>query len=54
MENRQRDLAQYRLEKAKENLDSSLLNLENNKFAPSINRSRTSAGQPVTSCVADT
>lgn len=39
MEKRQLDLSRYRMEKAKEDLDSSKLNLENKKFSPSINRS---------------
>lgn len=39
MEKRQRDLSRYRIEKAKEDLESSKLNMDNKKFSPSINRS---------------
>jgi uncharacterized protein (UPF0332 family) len=39
MEKRQRDLAAYRLDKAKDDLETDEINLTNNKFAQSINRS---------------
>lgn len=39
MEKRQLDLSNYRMEKAKEDLNSSKLNLDHKKFATSINRS---------------
>jgi uncharacterized protein (UPF0332 family) len=39
MEERQRDLSRYRMEKAKDDLGVSKLNLDNKKFSQSINRS---------------
>ncbi|MCP5107131.1 MAG: HEPN domain-containing protein [bacterium] len=39
MGKRQLDLSHYRMEKAKEDLSSSKLNLDDKKFSPSINRS---------------
>lgn len=39
MEKRQLDLSHYRMEKAREDLSSSKLNLDNKKFSTSINRS---------------
>ncbi len=39
MEKRQRDLSKYRIEKAKDELDTADLIFKNNKFSQSINRS---------------
>ncbi len=39
MENRLRDLSKYRIEKAKDDLETSEIMLENNKYSQSINRS---------------
>jgi uncharacterized protein (UPF0332 family) len=39
MEKRQLDLSAYRLDKAKDDLETADLNLKNNKFSQSINRS---------------
>jgi len=39
MENRQLDLCRYRIDKAKDDLKVSKLNLENKSFSQSINRS---------------
>lgn len=39
MEKRQLDLSAYRLDKARDDLETARINLENNKFSQSINRS---------------
>ncbi len=39
MDNRLRDLSKYRMEKAKDDLETSQIMLDNNKYSQSVNRS---------------